>query len=511
MKAWSGKMAVAFTCIGCLLLGGVSAISLKAQPDRAKLSRRAAILKGIIEQFRVESRFPGAVAGAWFADSSSVAVSVGLADRKIAAPMTDRAVLHAGSIGKTFFAAWALQLVGEKRIALDDRVEKYLGSQPWYAATPNAKTITIRMLLNHTSGIPEYGSDFMGSLIKEPGRVRSPLDAVKSVAGANARSAPGASFTYSDVNYQLLQLVLERVTGKRAYDEIQRRLLKPYALLSIAPANRKAIPALVQGYAGDRNFLGFDAVMVNGELILDPSFEGGGGGFVSNARDLARWVPLFVEGKVFPRSLLPDLRRGVPAGQLDVGKDARSGLGIEIVQTPLGVAYGHGGFFPGYLSLVLWYPDVGISLAIQVNSSAEGALARPLRDVLLAAAQALTDPKVATNRLQESPTITVKNRNPGKMWHVSLKEEFCAGSNCRPQRSFSRITTINAICRRSVPWGGRRDLSPAEPFATLGRANLRLRVALLAAKNVSAQRHSGATLRDEDTITLMEVFGHLGR
>jgi D-alanyl-D-alanine carboxypeptidase len=137
--------------------------------------------------------------------------------------------------------------------------------------------------------------------------------------------------------------------------------------------------------------MGFDAVMSDGRLILDPSFEGGGGGFVTNPSDLARWMALFAEGKAFPARLLPDVLRGVPAGQLDVGRDALSGLGVEIAQTPLGRAYGHGGFFPGYLSLVLWYPEVGIALAIQVNSSASDALSRPLRDVLHEAARALAD------------------------------------------------------------------------------------------------------------------------
>ena len=68
-----------------------------------------------------------------------------------------------------------------------------------------------------------------------------------------------------------------------------------------------------------------------------------------------------------------------------------SALGIEVVDTHLGRAYGHGGFFPGYLSLVLWYPNAGIALAIQVNSSARDDLSRPLRDVLEEAALALAD------------------------------------------------------------------------------------------------------------------------
>jgi D-alanyl-D-alanine carboxypeptidase len=105
-------------------------------------------------------------------------------------------------------------------------------------------------------------------------------------------------------------------------------------------------------------------------------------------------MALFAEGKVFPAALLPDVRRGVAAGQLDVGPQALSGLGVEIAQTPLGVAYGHGGFFPGYTSLVLWYPERGISLAIQVNSSAEGALARPLREVLEEAGRALSGTEI---------------------------------------------------------------------------------------------------------------------
>jgi hypothetical protein len=94
-------------------------------------------------------------------------------------------------------------------------------------------------------------------------------------------------------------------------------------------------------------------------------------------------------GRAFEPALLVEVKRGVPAGKLDVGEDARSGLGVEIVQTPLGTAYGHGGFYPGYLTLVLWYAEPEIAVAIQVNSSAGDALARPLRDVLLKAARAL--------------------------------------------------------------------------------------------------------------------------
>jgi D-alanyl-D-alanine carboxypeptidase len=377
--------------IAVLALAGLFACTPGSRVSDQKLERRSAALRSVLERFHAQSRFPGAVAGAWFADGSSVAVAVGVADRETKTPMPEDALLHAGSVGKTLFAAWVLGLVGEGRMGLDEKVSRYLGEESWYAGVPNGDSITVRMLLNHTSGIPEYGSAFMTSLIEQPGRVRQPLDAVKSVFGAEPLFPAGAKFGYTDVNYQLLQLLGERVTGSSAYAETRRRLLEPNGLARIVPADRKRIPGLVQGYAGEGNFLGFDALIAGDSLVLDPTFEGGGGGFVTNAADLARWMALFGEGKVYPASLEAEVLRGVPAGQLDVGADAQSGLGLEIVSTPLGPAYGHGGFFPGYLSLVLWYPDVGISLAVQVNSSAGNALARPLREVLHEAARALAE------------------------------------------------------------------------------------------------------------------------
>ena len=387
----------------CVLLavGLTNSPAAQAPPGAANLSqrsaedgvqeRRRAKLRAILERFHGQSRFPGVVAGAYFADGSSLTVAVGLADRDLRTPMPERSLLHAGSVGKTFFAALALQLVGDGRLALDDKVIQYLGSEPWWTRIPNNATITVRMLLNHTTGIPEYGLALMRALIKDPSRKRSPLEAVKSVLDAKPLFPAGTAFAYTDVNFQILQLVTERITGKSAYAEIERRLLRPLALRAIVPADSRSVPGLVAGYAGKDNFLGFDGVMKNGRLILDPSFEGGGGGFITNAGDLARWMAYFAEGRAFPAVLLPEVRKGVPAGDLDLGKNASSGLGVEIVQTPLGVAYGHGGFFPGYLSGVLWYPERGLALAIQVNSSAPDALGRPLRDVFHEAAAALSE------------------------------------------------------------------------------------------------------------------------
>lgn len=367
-------------CLSGLLTG-----SLVAQPTEAKLH-------DLLQRFHAESRFPGAVLAVWRPGSDPVVAAVGLADRERKTPMTSRALLHAGSAGKMIFAALALDMVAHRRMTLDDRVARYLGGEPWYSRLPNGDSITVRMLLNHTSGLPEYGSDFMGALIDKPGERRTPLDAVKSVLGEKPKHAAGSAFAYSDVNYQVLQLMMERIMGGSAYQAIGRLLLEPNGFAGIVPTDRKLIPGLVQGYAGEKSFMGFDAVLGDSGFKLDPAFEGGGGGFATTAGDLARWMGLFMLGQVFSADLMPEVVRGVPAGQMDVGKEALSGLGVEIVETPLGKAYGHGGFFPGYLTLVLWYEGPKLAVAIQVNSSAGDALARPLREVLLEAARMSTSP-----------------------------------------------------------------------------------------------------------------------
>src|SRR5262245_57670485 len=95
---------------------------------------------------------PGASAGIILPDGQVIGVAAGLADRRARTPMTSDSVLLQGSVGKTYVAAVALQLVHEKKLSLDDLVQKHLGKEPWFNRLPNARDITVRMLMNHTSG-----------------------------------------------------------------------------------------------------------------------------------------------------------------------------------------------------------------------------------------------------------------------------------------------------------------------------------------------------------------------
>ena len=350
-----------------------------AQYPEVVQSRREKVQK-ILREFQDKSGFPGAIAGVYFADGTSLAVATGYADRDTKKQMRESDRLHAGSVGKTFFAALALQLVSQRRMSLDEPIAKYLGREPWFQHLPNANAITVRMLLNHTSGLPSYGNKFIQELAQAPSKEHSPLDGIKSILDANAAFPAGTKFSYSDINYLVLGFVIEHITAKRAYDEIKEQLLIPLKLECTVPADGPVVNGLVAGYAGAENPFGGDQIFRDGKLVFDPRFEWAAGGFVSNPEDLARWMAAFCQGRAFSPKLLPEVFKGVDEPESKTG--ARYGLGIVIDDTPIGKAYGHGGYFPGYITWVRWYPQQKIAVAVQLNTSDDNLIKKSVRDVL---------------------------------------------------------------------------------------------------------------------------------
>jgi D-alanyl-D-alanine carboxypeptidase len=117
-------------------------------------------------------------------------------------------------------------------------------------------------------------------------------------------------------------------------------------------------------------------MIVDGKFAINPQFEWTGGGYVSTAHDLARWAKLFYEGKAFSPDLLPQVVDGVAAPML--GRESKYGLGAIIRKTPIGTSYGHSGFFPGYMTDMMYFPEDKIAVAVQVNTSVGRGLGKPL-------------------------------------------------------------------------------------------------------------------------------------
>jgi D-alanyl-D-alanine carboxypeptidase len=335
-------------------------------------AQRRARLQRVLDAYHAQAPFPGGVLAAYLSDGTTIVVATGLADRDRQTAMTTDARMLAGSVGKMFFAALALQLVAEGRLKLDEPVATYLRGASWLPRLRNADRVTLRMLLNHTSGYSEQMSDCWDSLRvarrREPFRRFDHLEAIQCLFDTPPLFEPGARFQYSDVEYDLLATIEETVTHATAYGEIQRRLLDPLGLRHTGPSDRPRLPGLVPGYAGPHSPFGVpDAMMRDGALVETPAFDWGGGGIVSTASDLARWIAAWRNGQAFPSPLWPEVSRGVDASALAPGHTWGLGMGMEA--TSLGDVYEHGGIFPGYLTRVRWYEKLGIALAIQVNTS----------------------------------------------------------------------------------------------------------------------------------------------
>ncbi|MGH7783190.1 MAG: serine hydrolase, partial [Candidatus Binatia bacterium] len=147
-------------------------------------------------------------------------------------------------------------------------------------------------------------------------------------------------------------------------------------------SDSRVIKGLIEGYAGaDNPFGGKDAVIENGKFIINPQFEWTGGGYASTSEDLARWAKMMYEGKAFSPDLLAEMLNGVSAPAL--GRDAKYGLGVIIRPTSAGITYGHSGFFPGYLTDMMYFPEEKIAAAVQINTSVFQGFHQPLGRILV--------------------------------------------------------------------------------------------------------------------------------
>jgi D-alanyl-D-alanine carboxypeptidase len=326
-----------------------------------------AALQLALDSLRTVGRFPGATLGVGLANGHTLALATGESDtvRHIAMRPTDR--MLQGSVGKTYVAAVAMQLVAEGKLDLDAKISRYLGNEPWFSRLPNAKDITVRQLMRHTSGLVRY--EFQpaatAALRASPFKKWTPEERLSYIFDSKPPFAAGQGWEYSDTNYIVLGMILERLLGESYYAAAEKRLLRPLGLQNTLPSDRRELPGVIVGYAGRDNDLGgYDASIVDGRMAVNPQFEWTGGGMASSAEDLARWAKLMYEGKAFSSALLPTMLDGVPA---KLGPNTSYGLGVIIRQTPSGPVWGHSGFFPGYATEMLYNPATKVAVAIQVN------------------------------------------------------------------------------------------------------------------------------------------------
>jgi len=324
------------------------------------------------DSFCIAGKFPGLTLGIALPDGNTLAFASGMADSSKHIPMTTDSYLMQGSVGKTYVSAIAMQLVKEGKFSLEDKVSKYLGHYSWFNRLPNAPDITIKMLMSHTSGIMryEFKPAFTKDLTHNPDKVWKPEELLAYVFDEKPAFKAGEGWEYSDTNYIVLAMIMERVTGIKYYDLLRKRILRPYHLTQTRPSNQRKLDGLVQGYAGKDNDFGGRSEVIgeDGRFIINPQFEWTGGGIYSTSQDLGKWAKLLYEGKAFDPMMLPVMETGTPAKML--GPNTSYGLGVIIRQSvKYGTFYGHSGFFPGYMTEMCYFPQYKMAFAVQTNTS----------------------------------------------------------------------------------------------------------------------------------------------
>jgi D-alanyl-D-alanine carboxypeptidase len=272
--------------------------------------------------------------------------AAGVGDLSTGTALRPTAQFRIGSITKTFVATVVLQLVGEGRLRLDEPVARRL---PGLLA--NGKQITVRQILNHTSGLPDYAAD--PEVYAEMGedRVWEPRALVALAQRHPQVFAPGSAWEYSNTNYIVAGLLVEAVADRPLARELDRRIFSP---LRLRHTSFPAGTARLTGYHA-HGYITTELMATPDGRPLDvtgynPSYAWAAGAVVSNATDLSTFFRTLLEGRLLSRPLLREMQKTVAEDPTDPTRTFSYGLGLERVNDACGANWGHRGAIFGYQS-----------------------------------------------------------------------------------------------------------------------------------------------------------------
>jgi D-alanyl-D-alanine carboxypeptidase len=303
-------------------------------------------------------------------------------------PMHPSARVRVGSLTKTVVATVALQLVGEGSIGLDDTVEEWLPG-----LLPDGDKITLRMLLNHTSGLFDYFNDpaFVAQLEADLTRRWAPRELVAVATSHPLTFQPGQGWAYSNTGYIVAGMLLEEATGRSLESLVRQRIVRRLHLHDTYLPTRPTIRGYhARGYYPPA-LTGSDYVDVT---EVSPSVAWAAGALISTASDMRRVYQALLGGRLLRRALLQQMLTMV---QLDPTN--AYGLGVYRVELPCGTVWGHTGNFPGYFTIAVNDLSGRRSAVVIISTQADPPLLELLDQTVTAAAcKMLRRPLPATAR-----------------------------------------------------------------------------------------------------------------
>ncbi|WP_149182394.1 serine hydrolase domain-containing protein, partial [Streptomyces sp. TRM49041] len=307
----------------------------------------------------------------------------GVADRTTGRKRLPHDRYRIASITKTFVATVVLQLEAEGRLDLDDSVEKWLPGVV-RGNGHDGRKITLRQLLNHTSGIYDVTSDpgfqakvFGPAFLRHRYDTWTPEQLVAIAMKHEPDFAPGADWSYSNTNYTLAGMVIEKVTGRPYGTEIERRVIEPPKLRATTVPGTDARMPRPSGRA--YSTLGLDPADPSTEIHdvtdFNPSVAGSAGEMISDNADLQRFLRALLTGRLLPPRQMKELTKTVPVDRDGVPNGYAYGLGLVSQKLSCGKeVWGHTGGIHGSSSVVAATRTADHTMAANINGDWTGGL-----------------------------------------------------------------------------------------------------------------------------------------
>ena len=375
--------------VALLAVAGLAAsvtAGLAAEPTQVE-QIQAELDKWVAARAPIE-KITGIAAYVSFGDTGpAIEAFAGKTSRDADARAVDQDTLYQiGSITKSFTAAVILQLEAEGKLSIDDGLGKYLPDYPAW------KDVTIRHLLDMTSGIPTYSETELisNAWATEPQRDFSLAELVKAAYPTGSNDLPPSTgYFYSNTNYILAAMIAEKVTGKSYRDLVHERLIQPFGLTSTFYESSTYPEAVMKrlsdgyfespecaAYQPDDCKASWNLPIVGKDMKdMSLSWAQSAGGAISNARDTDRWVRAIFGGKVVPAKQqqewlsLVSQKTGEPIPELTADDPRGYSLGLgRALFGPIGAVWFYQGETLGYRTLYAWFADEDLTITVQTNS-----------------------------------------------------------------------------------------------------------------------------------------------
>ena len=348
-------LAAAGASLACLVVGALVASGAIAAP--ATTNTQASSLQSGVDAL-VKGNAPGVVL-LTRNGSRSHSYTAGYGEVATRTPMRSDNRFRVASVAKSYTATVVLQLVGEGTLRLTDSVDRWLPG-----LVPDGNAITIRQLLNHTSGLADFEYDptvLAPYLAGDLSHRWAPRKLVQLAVAHKPLFAPGRGESYSSTNYLLAGLIVEAATGKTLGSELSRRIFTPLHLSATSfPTTARMPNPHAHGYLVIKKPPASD---VTG---LYP-FPWAAGAIISNAADTATFFRALLSGRLLPAQQLQAMQVTHGQKHFDISGQ-RYGLGLARYSTPCGLAWGHNGAYPGYYAYNFTSTDGNRQAVIEVNA-----------------------------------------------------------------------------------------------------------------------------------------------